>query len=387
MLALSVNDTLTNAALTGNARQITITNTGPNTATGVSVLATGLPAGTDITTIPTTCTGTLAPGATCTVSITPGQNATSSCTTGIAPTPGKIIVSATNVGTPASSDVVVLGYGCQYQGGFLYSVDDTTNNGVTGACLVPPCTNSIGGKVASLTDQADPNIGVGPQATSTIWSSNGSGNLPANVSYDIVPLIADVSTANDSYANAQLIFDTTYVNTLAFPFPILGAFAPCNGASDGACNTNNILALYDTYNTGYGIGGSPYTLSAGPTNRGYYAAGVCTATINTYSDWYLPAICEMNSVWGSVICPPGEQSMVVSLAFLIADHNAVTPSTECNPPVGTHCLSGDYWSSTEDLNDPDDLVWFAYYTTGASAQLGFDKSTQLGARCSRALTF
>ncbi len=38
------------------------------------------------------------------------------------PSPGTITVSATNVATPATTNVVVLGYGCQYQGGFLYSV-------------------------------------------------------------------------------------------------------------------------------------------------------------------------------------------------------------------------------------------------------------------------
>lgn len=43
ILALSVKDTSTNPALTGNARQITIQNTGTNQATGLSVLATGLP--------------------------------------------------------------------------------------------------------------------------------------------------------------------------------------------------------------------------------------------------------------------------------------------------------------------------------------------------------
>ncbi|MFT4059243.1 MAG: hypothetical protein QM652_06825 [Legionella sp.] len=54
-------------------------------------------------------------------------------------------MSATNVVTAVTSDVVVLDYGCQYQGGFLYSVDDTTAN-----------TGSIGGKVVSLIDQAEP---------------------------------------------------------------------------------------------------------------------------------------------------------------------------------------------------------------------------------------
>ena len=387
ILALSVNNTTLNAALTGNARYITIQNTGTNQATGLSASAAGLPTGTNITTVPTTCTGPLAPGATCTVTITPGSNATSSCNTGTPPTPGTITVSATNVGTPVTSDVVVLSYGCQYQGGFLYSVDDTTNNGVTGACTTPPCTKSIGGKVASLTDQAAPYINSGPQATSIIWSFNGSGGLSAKVSYDIIPLISETSTSNDSYVNAQSTFNATYSNESTFPFPASSAFATCNGASQGSCNSGNILALYDVYKTGYGIGASPYILSAGPTSRTDYAAGLCTATINTYPDWYLPAICEIDAVYGSVICPVGAQSMVVNLLFLIGDPGAGTPSTSCTPPIGTDCLAGYYWSSTELSDFPQNYAWVEYFASGGGGfQYNVDKSSQLGVRCSRALT-
>ncbi|RUR08545.1 hypothetical protein [Legionella sp. km772] len=387
ILALSVNNTALNAALTGNARYITIQNTGTNPATGLSVSATGLPTGTNITTVPTTCTGTLAPGATCTVTITPGPNATSSCTTGIAPAPGTITVSATNVAQPATSNVVVLSYGCQYQGGFLYSVDDTTNNGVTGTCTTPPCTKSIGGKVASITDQAAPYIGSGPQATSIIWSSNGSGSSSANVSYDIIPLISEISTSNDFYSNAQSTYNTTYTNGSSFPFPAPGAFATCSGATQGSCNSSNILALYDAYKTGYGIGSAPYTLSAGPTSRTDYAAGLCTATINTYSDWYLPAICEMDSVYGTVTCPAGAQSMVANLSFLLGNPSAATPSTSCTPPSGTHCLAGVYWSSTEDSVIPQSLAWVEYFASSGGSNQGLNyKLVQLGARCSRALT-
>lgn len=386
ILALSVNNTGLNAALTGNARYITIQNTGTNQATGLFVSATGLPAGSDITTVPTTCTGTLAPSATCTVTITPGSNATSSCTTGIAPTPGTITVSATNVALPATSNVVVLSYGCQYQGGFLYSVNDTTNNSVTGACTTTPCTGSIGGKVASLVDQAAPYVNLSSQATSSIWSSNGVGGASANVSNDIIPLISEGSSPNDSYATAQTTFNNTYSNESTFPFPASSAFANCSGASDGQCNSNNILVFYNTYNTGYGIGGIPYTLSAGPTSSTNYAAGLCTATINTYSDWYLPAICEMDAVSGFITCPIGTQSMLNGLAFLLGDPSATTPNTSCTPPSGTDCLAGAYWSSTELLFNPQYVVWYEYFNTGSSSQSANGKSARFGVRCSRALT-
>ncbi|WP_242604060.1 DUF1566 domain-containing protein [Legionella jamestowniensis] len=58
--------------------------------------------------------------------------------------PTVVTVSADNA--PSTDiNVLVLGYGCIYQGGFLFSVDDSTSN-----------TGSIGGKVAALTDEPNP---------------------------------------------------------------------------------------------------------------------------------------------------------------------------------------------------------------------------------------
>lgn len=357
ILALSVNDIALNAALTGNARHITIQNTGTNQATGLSVLASGLPAGTDITTIPTTCTGTLAPNATCTVTITPGSNATSGCTTGIAPTPGTITVSATNATTPVTSNVVVLSYGCQYQGGFLYSVDDATAN-----------TGSIGGKVSSLVDQAGPYINA-TQPNAIMWSSDGNGATINDVDYTAILGIDEIST-------------TSAPSPTSPPYPAypMGtpAYTACNGYSDGACNSSNILSYYNFNRVNGG---------AAPTPLNYYAAGLCTATINTYSDWYLPSICEMDSINTSITCSPGTQSMLGSLSFLLGDSGAVTPSTSCSPPSGTDCLAGVYWSSTEFTNDPQFAARTEYFASGGGSAQGLDgKIGLLGVRCSRALT-
>lgn len=365
ILALSVKNTSLNPALTGNARQITIKNTGANVATGISVSVTGLPAGTNITTVPTTCSGTLAANATCTVTVTPGAKATSNCHTGIAPTSGIITVSAVNVATAVTTNVVVLSYGCQYQGGFLYSVNDTTSN-----------IGSISGKVASLIDQAAPNIGVP-------WSSNGSGG----VSYDIIPLITETTALSADYSNAKTTFDNTY-NTIVYHFPDATSFHTCDGANDGQCNTGNILALYKTYTTGYGIGTSPYTLSPGETSPLDYAEGLCAATINTYSDWYLPAICEMDSISTSVAplsCPSGAQSMFGNLFFLIGDPSVMTPSNSCSPPSGTSCLAGTYWSSTEYSLGPQFIAWSEDFDKNGITLEFNNKTQQFGVRCSRVL--
>ncbi|MDI9817607.1 MULTISPECIES: DUF1566 domain-containing protein [unclassified Legionella] len=147
-LALSINSPfpLSDPALVGNPRIIRIENTGSIPANNVQVNTSGFPAGTSITN--DGCTGTLNAGATCDITITPGgtaspDNSANACTSspGTEPVPTTVTVSADNA--PSTNiNVLLLGYGCIYQGGFLFSVDDTTSN-----------TGSIGGKVAALTDE------------------------------------------------------------------------------------------------------------------------------------------------------------------------------------------------------------------------------------------
>ncbi|HFL3415530.1 TPA: DUF1566 domain-containing protein [Legionella pneumophila] len=147
-LALSINSPGADPALSGNARIIRIENTGSIPANNVQVSTSGFPAGTSITN--NDCTGTLNAGATCDITITPGgtaspDNSANACTTspGTEPEPTIVTVSADNA--PSTNvNVLVLGYGCIYQGGFLFSVDDST-----------PDTGSIGGKVAALTDEEE----------------------------------------------------------------------------------------------------------------------------------------------------------------------------------------------------------------------------------------
>lgn len=72
-LALSVDNTALNAALTGTARVITITNTGGFTAVNLNIILPTWPAGTSSI---TTCGSTLTAGNNCTITITPGSTAT-----------------------------------------------------------------------------------------------------------------------------------------------------------------------------------------------------------------------------------------------------------------------------------------------------------------------
>ncbi|WP_193392740.1 fibronectin type III domain-containing protein, partial [Legionella santicrucis] len=236
----------------GIARVITLTNTSNSPITLSAVPATyadftpNLPNDVTIGTTCTTSTPLNANGGFCTITITPGttasnNNASTPCTGGTAP-----VASSFQVLPSYSINAIVLGYGCQYQGGYLFSVDDSTSS-----------TANIGGSVAAITPQS---------------------NIEWSLTLDSIWGIDDSSlSATPSPNDASL-----YPATLS-----LGQ-TNCNGSNDGACNSNNIL---DFPNYGTGIN---------------YAAGVCYQSIDSagnspcqfgnscFSDWYLPSICEMD---------------------------------------------------------------------------------------------
>jgi hypothetical protein len=349
----------------GVARAITVTNTGSDDAFNITVTPPTWPAGTTISS--STCTGTLAASSSCSITITPGATASSDgtnpCSVGTAPVPGVVQVAGDNTNT-VSTNVVVLSYGCIYQGGHVYALDDTT-----------PTTGSVGGKVVTTSDQA------APIPNGIVWASNGGlgtgggGINPADVSPDPIPGINESSTASagaPTYASFVIYLAAIYTN----PDPFTAAsFSECNGAIDGQCNTNNIVAFYNqfiTTNTVLTGGTPPFTASAGPTPFTSYAAGLCRQTISSYSDWSLPAVCEMG--YGSGACgttgTPTQQNMQSSLV----DFN------------GLDLLSGFYWSSTEDSNTDAFNAWQQFFALGGgSVQAGAAKELENGVRCSRAL--
>jgi hypothetical protein len=333
-LALSVNclpssscTSMQSTQLTGTSRQIAITNTGTIAATGVSVAFPTWPAG---TTASTNCGSVMAASSSCQITITPGSEASSNCTMGAAPTSATITISAGDANT-SQVGVAVLGYGCIYQGGYIFSVDDTTPN-----------TGGIGGKVAALTDQS----------TGIIWSSNGSsgGDNTNLLGIDETSTTSSPSPTSPAYPAGT------------------PAYLACNGSSDGACNTSDTLSYYNFNRTAGG---------AAPTPLTQYAAGVCDTTISGYSDWYLPAICELgydNYTSGSscgTASAPNQQNMQSNL---VGNNN-----------VGS--LAGMHWSSSEYSHNPQYAAWLQSFASGGgSSQFSAGKDNAIGVRCSRALS-
>jgi hypothetical protein len=354
-LALSVSGLTLDGDPSGKARIITITNTGAFAASGLTVDFPTFPAGTSAS---SNCSAVLNAGSSCAITITPGASETSDCSAGIAATPGVIDVSADN-GNSVSTGVVVLTYGCIYQEGYVFSMDDST-----------PATSSIGGTVAALEDQAD----------SLVWGSNGVN--AGSVSYDIVPGIGNTSTASSgtpTFQDASAYFQATYTG----PFGLSASdFSQCDGITDGRCNTANIVAFYDYYQTNYGLGAAPYTPVVAATPKADYAAGVCDDyDSGTYQDWYLPAACQLTYDDPNIrpdIAGCGLQS---SPLMQNVQQNLFLRS------VGNITTGERFWSSTEYIYfNPEIYAWNALMWPSSFPAGGGDKSDLAQVRCVRDLT-
>lgn len=304
-------------AVNGVPRTITITNTGADIATDVAYAPSpALPAGTTIS--PADCGAIVAAGS-CVITVTPG--ATPSAAAGdINPSHVVLTLSGTNTNT-LSPALSILDYGSVHQSGYVFAIDDTTSN-----------TGGIGGKVAALSDQASafPN-GI-------IWSSNGNGGSAVDVELNNIPGIYETST-NPPDA--------------------------CEGNADGICAAQAIVDYY-----------SPPTTNPA-VNLTFYAAGLCKTVLGGYSDWYLPAICELGydaAAAGSgcgTLAVPTLQNMQSNLVD--------------NGNIGA--LAGIYWSSTEASINPLGLAFAQNFDIGGgSLQLLVNKSDLPGVRCARAMT-
>jgi hypothetical protein len=261
-------------------------------------------------------------GGSCSVIIAPGSNSTSTCSTGITPTASVITVTDNN-GDTAAANIVVLQYGCQYQQGYLFSIDDT-----------PPATGSIGGKVVSLTDQS----------TSFNWSNDFSS----------VWGIDDASSIASPSPNA------------ASPQPatLITGQLNCDAVNDGACATNNLFVFYGT--------------------AGTYAAGLCQSIIDGHSDWYLPSAGDWGPFGSTGMNTGNYPSLMGSQSDAAGSSNIQDQLASTS--IVTNFFAGSYWSSTQYSASLGSVAWSQFIQSNG-ALTGSNKAAALGVRCARALTY
>lgn len=331
LLALSVNDTA-NPALTGNTRTLTLVNTGAGQVTNVVITPTNLPSGTSVS--PLSCS-TISAGGQCALSITPGTTVSSDasstlCTHGVQPQPSTLTITADG-GLSAQVNLYVLGYGCIMQGGFIFSIDDTT-----------PTSQSIGGKVMAVTDSSPGTLLNAPGTPN--WGGEGT-DLGSNLN--------ETST---------------------------------QGANDGQTNSEDIVSALTTH---YSL--PPYSGSS-PVDLTTYGAGMCSqlstdaagnfpcaSPATCYSNWYLPSICEWGQNSIPSLCTAGSTSIQQQLI-----QNPLTPISTLNFDTFSHYV---YWSSTQSSTAPAGAGWAENINFLIQLDTLCSKGCQGGIRCTRALTF
>ena len=341
-LAASPSTLALSSLASHSARTITLTNNSSSPITLSAVPTTysdfspDLPSDVTISSTCSTSTPLAANGGSCTVTITPGTTASNNslsqaCTNGTAPETSVFNVTTSPV---VAINAVVLGYGCQYQGGYLFSIDDTA-----------PTTSSIGGTVVATVDQG----------SSVQWSPGGV--------LDSIRGIDDTSTPTSPSPNASSSEPATLK---------LGQLN-CNAVNDGACATTNTFVYYGT-GTNYAVGLCKQALN----NSGI----TCSGGSNCYTDWHLPSTCELGP-FGSTGLNTG------NYPYLSGSQSCSSGSTNIqNELVSTNIvnLSGFYWSATEYSGIPQNVAWYQFFASSGSNQNGSNKGIDIGVRCVRGLT-
>jgi hypothetical protein len=213
----------------GKQRTITINNSGARAASNLEVSLSGFPTG---TTFDDQCkTKTLAKDETCTINITPGSTPSNDanskpCNQGTAPQPGVITVSAQDKSTSVSVNVSILDYGCLYQGGYIFALDDTQSP-------------NVGGKV-----------GFEASLANSVWAAD----------------TISICGVSDGSSNDN-------------PVPSTGCTgsSKCDANTDGVCNTNGITSL----STGTVAAGCKQSLN---NYEDWYLPAICELGVHNSKD-------------------------------------------------------------------------------------------------------
>jgi hypothetical protein len=229
-------------AVSGKARELTLTNPTSKPLDGLQIHAGALPAG---TTVASNCGASLAGGASCTLTVTPG--ATPLPAPGDAQSSPPLLVVTANGSAPLNIGVRVIAHGSVYQGGHVFSIDDTT-----------PASVGIGGKVLGLSDLglapwspvADDIPGTGPTATAGTNSCDGAIDGACDTALIVAhhgaqPTPYAAALCSDSQAAG---FDNWYLPAICEMFPNANGIAACGTPGQPVPADNVYDRLYSNGN-------------------------------------------------------------------------------------------------------------------------------------------
>lgn len=318
-------------AQTSKARRLTIMNAGPGAAEGFTIgFSPALSGGSTYT---TTCTSPL-PVGTCTVTVKPGS-ATS--TAGNPPVTNTMTISAINGTSTPSTVITTLTYGSLYGSGYVFSIDDT------------PAANLPMGQVKIA--------GTSDQSAGIVWDADGACYGPGN----------ECTLQTNAW-------ETIYGSNQS---SVPGSTNPSGTGSNGPGNTWLISSI---------LNGQNGDTNGPPAN---YAAGLCiNDNTGSFTDWYLPAICEMGYGQTSQTTYCGTQSTpeLQNMQSNLIDFTGADSTVASGLYNGGN--SGNYWSSTEFVALPQSQAWYQSFALGGSGggsqQNATNKISLFGIRCVRA---
>ncbi len=296
------------------------------------------------------------------------------------------------VGTPSSGHQRTLAI---RNTGTITATDVTYNlsrNLPIGSTISPSSCGNILPKsacVLTITPGATPSAAVGDTSATpivlTAASSNGS-TARANLSiltYGSVYQSGYVFAFDDSTPTTQSVGGKVAALEDAQGSPIVwDSSSGCND-TDQSCIVTGALSNSNGANVATPMPGDTYIIVSTfsnlvpPLATSTYAAGLCMGFIDGYSDWYLPAICEMGyrTADGSGSTCGETPGILQNMQYSLFDYSNLS------------LMYGAYWSSTEYSVSPQYRGAFDQFFSmnGQYQDLG-NKNAAYGVRCVRAIT-
>jgi hypothetical protein len=297
--------------------------------------------------------------------------------------------------TAALSPLFVESYGhvriTSSEGTSTVTVKNLTNSTATGVVAkssqlpanvtqtpAPSCASVAPGGSCSITFTASGTSAFAPTTFDIIDSNQDTIARSALVSsitpnttnyYYVYNMNASTAYVVDNVDAGSPFWSTDYSDISGITENNTAGVVSCNGAQDGQCNTNAIVAYYLSPSTDY-------------------AAGTCALSVNggaTAGDWYLPATCEFNGgIYLNASTNQFQSCSSVQTGIASLFNLGILGGDLASFYSG---LNSVYWSSTEASVDSLYYAWLEKFFSGGGnySYRTAKQEDYYRARCSRTI--
>ncbi|MBN8548354.1 MAG: DUF1566 domain-containing protein [Deltaproteobacteria bacterium] len=391
---LSITATSLSLVVNGSADSYVVTNNS-TTMTATNIQAT-LPAGwSDVTQDSSSCTS-LPPAASCLLFFTPGSSTHAAAEIEVKGENTTTVTAQLSVDSDSSTTIA------SSVNNLAVSVNNPgLNSALTGTPRTIIITNTGSTAAVAISINASPALPTGTTLSNncanlaaaatcivTITPGNTPSAAPADTNPSPIVLTINGSNTNTLTPNLNIlsygsVYQGGYVFAIDDTTPSTGSIGGkvvaltdqssgivwdpgCPGSCTGSISANSSL-------DGAANSAAILTSLSSLYSSTAYASGLCAQVIAGYSDWYLPAICEMgyessvSAACGDVSAPTLQniQSSLVDSSLL---------------PLTTF-----YWSSTQNSGSPNTFANMSFFST-PGVQPTDSKDIPYAVRCVRGMT-